>query len=99
MSLTHSLDRVFIDMRADDFTTNKEVYYVAGSRAKKEARIDTNNIKELPQAIARENLKQSAFDIVRQTREIREKNRILEKKIKIELNLTQINDEKVLQRQ
>jgi conjugative relaxase-like TrwC/TraI family protein len=80
--------RILIDIETSSLTTAKDVYYVAISRATKEARIYTNNAKELPVAIARENIKLAAFDIVR------EKNREMEKMNhhkKSQLNFTKIS--------
>jgi conjugative relaxase-like TrwC/TraI family protein len=60
-------DRVLIDVETSSLTASKDVYYVAISRARKEARIYTNNVGGLPDAIARESIKLSAFDLVRET--------------------------------
>lgn len=56
-------DRVLIDAHSKSLTTAKDVYYVAISRARHEARIYTDNVKALPAAIARENVKLAALDI------------------------------------
>lgn len=56
-------DRVLIDAKSKSLTTAKDVYYVAISRARYETRIYTDSIKELPKAIARENLKLAALDV------------------------------------
>lgn len=58
-------NRVLIDAHAESRTTAKDVYYVAISRARYEARIFTNNMKRLPEAIARENIKTAAHDLAR----------------------------------
>lgn len=60
-----SLDRVFVDLDTRSLTTGKDLYYVAISRARYEARIFTNSRPELPTAIARENIKTAALDIQR----------------------------------
>lgn len=59
-------DRVLIDAHAESRTTAKDVYYVAISRARHEARIFTNDHKKLPAAIARENVKSAAHDLARE---------------------------------
>ena len=56
-------DKVLIDAHSKSMTTAKDVYYVAISRARHEARIYTNSIKELPAAISRENIKHAALDL------------------------------------
>jgi conjugative relaxase-like TrwC/TraI family protein len=63
-------DRVFIDADTLSRTTAKDVYYVAISRARQEARIYTNDIRTLPDAIARENRKEAALDLTRERRGI-----------------------------
>ncbi|MEM5709706.1 hypothetical protein, partial [Elizabethkingia meningoseptica] len=45
------------------------VYYVAISRARHEARIYTNDLGRLPAAVARENRKDAALDLVRKRRQ------------------------------
>lgn len=59
-------DRVLIDAHAESRTTAKDVYYVAVSRARYEARIFTNDLRKLPAAIARENVKTAALDLARE---------------------------------
>ena len=56
-------DRILIDINTKSLTTTKDIYYVAISRARIEARIYTNNIKELPKAISKERVKSSALDM------------------------------------
>jgi conjugative relaxase-like TrwC/TraI family protein len=56
-------DRVLIDANSRSLTTAKDVYYVAISRARHEARIYTDDAKQLPAAIARENVKLAALDL------------------------------------
>lgn len=58
-------DRVLIDIDTKSLTTTKDIYYVAISRARKEARIYTNNTPELPKAISREKAKSAALDIAK----------------------------------
>ncbi|MDH2436830.1 AAA family ATPase [Pokkaliibacter sp. MBI-7] len=67
-------DRVMIDAHAESRTTAKDVYYVAISRARFEARIYTNDVKKLPPAIARENTKHAALDVARERRKQRERD-------------------------
>jgi len=59
-------DRVLIDAHTESRTTTKDVYYVAISRARHEARIFTNDRTKLPAAIARENEKTAALDLARE---------------------------------
>ncbi|EFN4685938.1 conjugative relaxase [Escherichia coli] len=59
-------DRVLIDAHAESRTTAKDVYYVAISRARFEARVFTNDRAKLPEAIARENIKTAAHDLARE---------------------------------
>ena len=58
---------MLIDAHSKSMTTAKDVYYVAISRARHEARIYTDSVKELPAAIARENVKLAALDIERES--------------------------------
>ena len=58
-------NRVLIDAQTKSLTTAKDVYYVAISRARNEARIYTDSARELPKAIARENVKLAALDLER----------------------------------
>jgi len=58
-------DRIFIDAATHSRTTTKDVYYVAISRARLEARIYTNEVEKLPQAIARGAHKHAALDLER----------------------------------
>lgn len=74
-------DRVMIDADSKSRTTAKDVYYVAISRARFEARIFTDNIGELPKAISRENVKHAALDLsYKQHRSPAEKARLQELK-------------------
>ncbi len=59
-------DRVLIDAHAESRTTAKDVYYVAISRARHEARIYTNSAKTLPAAIMWETIKHAALDLARE---------------------------------
>lgn len=59
-------DRVLIDADANSRTTAKDVYYVAISRARYEAKIYTNSVSQLPAAISRDNIKHAALDLARQ---------------------------------
>ena len=57
-------DRVFIDMHAQSRTTAKDVFYVAVSRARMDAKIYTNDRASLPFAISRDNKKFAARDVI-----------------------------------
>ncbi|MGZ8283210.1 MAG: ATP-binding domain-containing protein [Allosphingosinicella sp.] len=59
-------DRVLIEAQTNSRTTARDVYYVAISRARHEARIYTNDLGRLPAAVARENRKDAALDLVRE---------------------------------
>lgn len=56
-------DRVIIDADSKSKTTAKDVYYVAISRARFDAKIFTDNVEALPKAISRENVKHAALDL------------------------------------
>ena len=58
-------DRVLIDVATQSRTIAKDVYYVAISRARHEARIYTNELAKLPLAIEREHPKHAALDLER----------------------------------
>ncbi len=58
-------DRVLIDATTRSRTTSQEVYYVAISRARQEARLYTDDIARLPRAVARERGKHAALDLER----------------------------------
>ena len=62
-------DRVLIDAHAQSRTTAKDVFYVALSRARFETRIYTNDRKNLPFSIARDNMKFVALDIVKREKQ------------------------------
>lgn len=57
-------DRVFIDVHAQSRTTAKDVFYVAVSRARMDAKIYTNDRASLPFAIGRDNKKFAALDMI-----------------------------------
>jgi ATP-dependent exoDNAse (exonuclease V) alpha subunit len=59
-------DRVLIEAQINSRTTAKDVYYVAISRARQEARIYTNDRGKLPAAIARDNRKHAALHLERE---------------------------------
>ncbi len=59
-------ERVLIEARTDSRTTARDVYYVAISRARHEARIYTNDLGRLPAAVAREKRKDAALDLIRE---------------------------------
>jgi conjugative relaxase-like TrwC/TraI family protein len=58
-------ERVLIDASTRSRTTSQEVYYVAISRAERDARIYTDDLARLPAAIAREHAKHAALDLER----------------------------------
>ena len=58
-------DRVLIEAQTTSRTTARDVYYVAITRARHEARIYTDDLGRLPAAVARENRKDAALDLVR----------------------------------
>lgn len=58
-------DRVLISLDTKSRTTSMNLYYVAISRARHEARVYTNSIKDLPDAIARRFDKSTALSIQR----------------------------------
>jgi conjugative relaxase-like TrwC/TraI family protein len=58
-------ERVLIDAGTKSRTTGKDVYYVAISRARQEARIYTDDRSKLPLAVAREHAKHAAMELER----------------------------------
>ena len=58
-------DQVLIDAATKSRTTAKDVYYVAISRARHEARVYTDDAAKLPSAIERERPKHAALDLER----------------------------------
>ena len=58
-------DRVLIDTHAQSRTTAKDVFYVALSRARFETTIYTNDRKNLPFLISRDNTKFAALDLAK----------------------------------
>lgn len=58
-------ERVLIDATTRSRTTSQEVFYVAISRARQEARVYTDDIARLPAAVAREHAKHAALDLRR----------------------------------
>jgi ATP-dependent exoDNAse (exonuclease V) alpha subunit len=58
-------ERVLIDASTRSRTTTQEVFYVAISRAERDARIYTDDRARLPAAIAREHTKHAALDLDR----------------------------------
>lgn len=56
-------DRVLIDAHSKSITTARDVYYVAISRARHEAKIYTDSVKNLPEAVSRDNVKHAALDL------------------------------------
>ena len=58
-------ERVLIDAATRSRTTSQEVYYVAISRARQEARVYTDDAAKLPCAVGRETMKHAALDLHR----------------------------------
>jgi conjugative relaxase-like TrwC/TraI family protein len=58
-------ERVLIDASTRSRTTSQDVYYVAISRAAREARIYTDDLSRLPAAVSREHQKHAALDLER----------------------------------
>ena len=58
-------EKVLIEANTRSKTITNDVYYVAISRAKEEARIYTNDKSHLPESIKRDNLKHSALDVAK----------------------------------
>jgi ATP-dependent exoDNAse (exonuclease V) alpha subunit len=58
-------ERVLIDAATKSRTTAKDVYYVAISRARQEARIYTDDRAKLPVAVTREHTKHAALELER----------------------------------
>ena len=61
-----STDRMMVDLDTRSLTTGKDLYYVAISRARYEAKVYTNSRTDLPAAISREPVKSAALDIQRE---------------------------------
>src|SRR5258708_36864979 len=61
-----STDRMMVDLDTLSLTTGKDLYYVAISRARYEAKVYTNSRTDLPAAISREPVKSAALDIQRE---------------------------------
>src|SRR5207302_11114632 len=59
-------DRMMVDLDTRSLTTGKDLYYVAISRARYEAKVYTNSRIELPAAISREAVKTAALEIQRE---------------------------------
>jgi ATP-dependent exoDNAse (exonuclease V) alpha subunit len=58
-------ERVLIEASTRSRTTSQDVYYVAISRARQEARIYTDDLARLPPAISRQHEKHAALDLER----------------------------------
>lgn len=56
-------ERVLMDADVQSLTSSRDTYYVAISRARKEAKIYTNDRERLPEIMARENIKEAALEI------------------------------------
>ncbi len=59
-------ERVLFDAATRSRTTAQDVYYVAISRARQEARVYTDDLARLPKAIAAEHRKHAALDLERE---------------------------------
>lgn len=73
-----TVDNVLINIDTKSRTTTKEVYYVAVSRAKKEAIVVTDSISKLPDAIAKGSEKYSAHQMVGNKEQSKDTNLIAE---------------------
>lgn len=60
-----TVDRVIVNMDTKSRTTNKDVFYVAVSRARHEAYIYTDDNQQLPSAIRRESHKYNAHELMK----------------------------------
>lgn len=56
-------DRILVEADTRSLTTAQDNYYVAISRARHEAKIYTNDVERLPEALSRENVKEMALEI------------------------------------
>lgn len=60
-----TVDKVIVNLDTKSKTTNKEVFYVAISRARHEAHVYTDNLKEMPNAVKQATVKNNATDLVK----------------------------------
>lgn len=60
-----TVDKVIVNLDTKSKTTNKEVFYVAISRARHEAHVYTNNVSEMPNAVKQATVKNNAIDLVK----------------------------------
>lgn len=65
-------NRVIYDIQTASRTTKRDVFYVAISRARHDAHIFTNSIKQLPAAISRPSIKGAALDLHRDALHVRQ---------------------------
>ena len=65
------LHGVLLDLQAKSRTTDKNLYYVAISRARYKLKIYTDDIQALPNFLTKETFKPSALDMVRKDQPIR----------------------------
>jgi len=63
---------VLLDIQTKSRTTDKNLYYVAISRARYEVQIYTDNIQALPTVLSRETFKPSAIETVKQNTPLKE---------------------------
>lgn len=71
-----TLHGVLLDLQTKSRTTDKNLYYVAISRARYEVKIYTDDIQALPNVLSRETFKPSALDVVKKSQQNKELNEI-----------------------
>jgi len=71
-----NLHGVLLDIQTKSRTTDKNLYYVAISRACYEVQIYTDDIQALPTVLSRETFKPSALDVVRKNQPVKELDEI-----------------------
>jgi ATP-dependent exoDNAse (exonuclease V) alpha subunit len=71
-----NLHGVLLDLQAKSKTTDKNLYYVAISRARYEVKIYTDDIQALPNVLSRETFKPSAIDTVKKSLPLKELDEI-----------------------
>ena len=60
-----TVDKVIVNLDTKSKTTNKEVFYVAISRARHEAHVYTNSVNEMPDAVKKATIKNNATELVK----------------------------------
>jgi ATP-dependent exoDNAse (exonuclease V) alpha subunit len=71
-----NLHGILLDLQAKSRTTDKNLYYVAISRARYEVKIYTDDIQALPNVLSKETFKPSALDMVKKSQIPKELNEI-----------------------